>query len=292
MGYIVVMAFFLFWAILVVRRGHLSWHSVVSIYVVAQPVVDLGDELFDYFFDRYDLPTHLLQNRLSDQYLGLYISDAVIFPLIAIVFCYYASRYRHPWLLSLVFATMMGIIEVGLVKSGYIIYHGWAFWVTPALTFVCFRVLAHYSDRLVHYAPPIPYWFWLAGVVYGITEMPAIMGFGVLHFYQYNPQFFYNVIADDRCLELSLGYILGISAGLIAPRVPTRLRFTFFMCLALIMTAIALLFYSLGWLKYHHWNHIYTILRYMVPYLLIYWFDRWETKYLSAKIADAQTGEA
>lgn len=171
--YIIVTIFFLIWASILIRKGHISWHSVISISLVALYISDICDESFDHFFNFYDLPARLLHNPYSDQYLGLVFSDAVIFPLIAIVFCHYSARYHRPWLLSFLFALLMGIIEWFYERTGYMVYYHWNHWLTPLITFMIFRVLAHFAGRFIFYSPPIPYGFWLACLIYAISELPG-----------------------------------------------------------------------------------------------------------------------
>lgn len=86
MLYIIITIFFLIWAIFVIRKGHLSWHSIFSIYVVAILITDYSDEVFDYWLNFFDLPAHLLDNPLADQYLGLTLSDGVIF--LSLLLCF------------------------------------------------------------------------------------------------------------------------------------------------------------------------------------------------------------
>lgn len=103
-----------------------------------------------------------------------------------------------------------------------------------------------------------------------------------MHLYQYNPHIFKTYIANDRSLELLHGYVLGGVAGYLAPKIRQQYKFLLFIGLGLCTVFFALSMYKIGWLKYHHWNHVWTFIRYFTPYIFIYWCDRWELRYLKA----------
>lgn len=276
------MIFFLLWAILVIRKGRLSWHAIISIYVTTLFIVDLGDVSFDHWFNFYDLPAHLLKNQHADHYLGIVFSDGMIFPLIAIIFCYYSVHYHRPWLLSFLFASLLGIFEVGYAKLGYMVYYHWSHWITPAIAFIFLRILAYFADRLVNYSPPISYRFRLLCFTYTFTEWPgALMGWGIMHLYQWRPHFFENYTADDRFTAMTIATAMGGLAAYFSPKTSHRHKPLLFLTLGLGSTIFALWMHDMGLLKYNNWNNFWTIVRYMTPYLIVYWYDGWETAYLT-----------
>ncbi|MPM38164.1 hypothetical protein SDC9_84791 [bioreactor metagenome] len=278
MIYVVTMVFFLLWSIWAIRKGCLSWHTIINLYMVTLLIVDVGDVSFDHWFNFYDIPTYLLNNPY-DLYMGIIFSDGMIFPLIAIVFCYYSVRYRRPWVLSIVFALLLGIIEVGYVKLGYMVYYQWNHWLTPGIIFILCQVLACFSDRFVYYSPPIPYRLCLLSFVYGALEWPgAIMG-GVMRLYNYRPHLFDNELADDRFTAVLFAVVMGGLIAYFAPRIRTRYKLAFFLSLGLLSTGFAFLMFERGWLIYHQWNHLLMSIRYIMPYILIYLYDSWESNY-------------
>ena len=280
MLYIITSIFFLIWAIWIIRKGRLSWHTVVSIYAVVVFATDWGDVPFDYWFNFYDLPIHLLENIDTGHYLAIALSDGVIFPLIAIIFCYYASRNNHHWLLSILFSALIGVIEVIYVKLGYMIYYYWHHLTTPIILLVLFRILAHYSNRFINYSPPVYYPFRLLCCVYVITEWPGTIIEGILHMYQYRPHIFNNDTADARFVSNSFAALMGVVVAIFAPKIRDRYRISLFMTLGLGSILFALLMYSKGFLLYNnYWNHTLTIIRYITPYSLVYLYDKWESVY-------------
>lgn len=274
------MIFFLAWSIYVIRKSGMSWHTVISIYVITLFVVDFGDVPFDFWFNFYDMPVHLLTNLDFGHYLGIVISDGLIFPLIAIVFCYYSVQYNRPWLLSFIFASLLGIIEYFFVKRGFMVYHSWNHWITPVLTFILLRLLSHFSNRLVNYFPPVSYKFRLLCFIYVITEWPgAIMGQGILRFYQYRLNIFQNETADDRFVAMMFATTMGGLAAILISKIPQKFKSIFFLGLGLSSSIFALWMHSKELLIYHHWNNLVTIIRYMTPYLIIILYDHWESAY-------------
>ncbi|MDP4147240.1 MAG: hypothetical protein Q8936_22655 [Bacillota bacterium] len=284
MFYLLLATFFLIWAIIVIKKGQFTWHSILSIYVITNIVVDHGDEIFDYWFYKkcYDLPAHLLKNPAADSYLGLVFSDGVIFPLIAIIFCYYATIWRHPWLLSIIGAPFMALIEVALDKTGFMVCYHWSHWFTLVITFISFRILAHYAHRFIYYSPPVSYRFWLVGVIYVSSDWPGyLVSWGTGQFALYRPHLFVNPVSDDRFTDLMLTTILGICLAYFAPKVRKQFKPFLFLGLSVCWITFAFWMYSRGMLIYNHWSHIGTIARYLEPCILAYFIDRWETNYLS-----------
>ncbi len=278
MAYIVTLLFFLAWSIWAVRKGRFSWHAVVAVYVVTLFVVDYGDVPFDHWFNCYDLPVHLL-SKPYDDYLAIVLSDGLIFPCIAIVFCYYSVRWHRPWLLSLLFAAMLGIIEAGFVASGYMVYHRWNHWLTPAITFISFRLLAHFAARFVYYTPPVSYRLCLLSFIYVISEWPGALFAGVMRFYQYRPHIFGDELADDRFVGMILATVMGGLGAWFAPGLARRYKLAFFLSLGVLSLVFTYVMFESGLLKYRQWSHLWTVVRYLTPYLLVYWYDRWESGY-------------
>jgi hypothetical protein len=265
---------------------------MISIYVVALLITDFGDVPFDYWFNFYDLPVRLLHNPDADHYLGIVFSDGWIFPLMAIVFCYYCVKYLRPWLLSFLFAALLGIMEVGYVKAGYMVYHQWNHWITPALSFILLRFLAHFAARYVYYSPPISYRFRLICFTYVITEWPgAIMGSGLMGLFHWRFHIFENVSADDRFIAMILAAVMGVGGAVVSPMIRQKYKKYLFFGLGLVSALFALWMHQKGWLLYTRWNNVLTIIRYMTPYVLVYLYDRWEFAYTKAAEADPPGGQ-
>lgn len=284
MFFLATLFFFLLWTVWVIRKGPLSWHTVLGIYFITLFVTDIGDVPFDHLFNLYDLHLQMSAGPDAEEYLALILSDGMIFPLIAIVFCYYAAKYRRPWLLSVLFAAMMGIIEYFFVQSGYMVYHRWNHWITPVVTFVLLRLLASFARRFVFYAPPVPYRLLLFCAAYTITALPgAIMNGRVLKLYQFQPGIFAGHIIDDWFISVSLSIFMGVLAAVFAPLIRRQGKIFFFLGLGLVSFLFSSLMYTKGYLLYHHWSHLLNFVRYLTPYLLVYLYDRWESDYRARK---------
>lgn len=286
MLFIITILFFLLWTIWVIHKGPLSGHTVIGIYVTTLFIVDFGDVSFDHFLNLYDLPTRLLNNN---QYLAIVFSDGIVFPLIAIIFCSYSVRYNRPWLLSFLFAAMVGIIEIFYEKFDYMIYHHWNSWLTPVITFILFRVLAHFARQFVYYSPPVSYQFCLMCFVYTISEWPGALLAGVMHLYQYRPYIFADSISDDRFIAMLLATAMGVLAAYFAPKSRQEDKLFLFLSVGFVSVLFALWMYGKGRLIYHNWNHLFTVIRYITPYLIIYLYDRWETNYRDKKLVQLTT---
>ncbi len=277
MLYIITIVLFAFWSILVIRKGDLSWHSVAGLYVTTLLAADTGDVACDYWLNLYDLPGHLLKNPASDHYLGIVFSDGIILPLIAIIFCHYSVKHHRPWLLSFLFAAILGIMEVLYRQLGYMVYHHWSPWVTTLLAFIAFRILAEFAGRFVHRSPPVSYRFRLLCATYVITEWPGAVLSGIMHLYKWRPHLFADPYADDRFTAMTIAVVMGGLAAYLAPKFRDREKPFLFLGLGLVSTVFALWASRSGLLRYYRWDHLWTVVRYMTPYLLVFWYDQWES---------------
>lgn len=279
MLYIITLIFFLIWSIFVIYKGRMSWHAVITIYVISVFISDYGDVPFEFWFNFYDLQVHLLNNLDVGRYLGIILSDGLIFPFIAIIFCYYSVRFDHPWLLSILFAAMLGILEFLYVKLGYMVYYHWNHWLTPLITFITLRIVACFSNRLVHYSPPISYRFRLLCSIYVITEWPGAILCGSLRLYQYKPNIFNNETANDRFVAMILATLMGVLAAFFISKISSSYKIFLFLGLGLVSSIFAVYMHSKELLIYNHWNSVATVIRYIAPYFVVYLYDRWEASY-------------
>jgi hypothetical protein len=147
-----------------------------------------------------------------------------------------------------------------------------------------FRVLAHFAERFVYYSPPVPYWLRLFCFVYTFSGWPeAFTGRGVFILNQWRPHIFDDYSRDDRFIAKSLEIVMGGTSAYLSPKLRQRYKPFLFLGLGVISVIFAFLMYVNGWLQYFHWNHFWTIVRYVTPYLLIYWYDHWESAYCTDK---------
>lgn len=280
MLYSILIFVFFIWSIWAIRKAHMSWHTIIGIYVVTLFIVDLGDVSFDYWFNFYDLPAKLLKNPASDHYLGIVFSDGILFPLLAIIFCSYSVRFNQPWLISIVSGVFLGILEVIFVKLGYMVYHNWNHWLTPLISIGWFRVLAHFSNRFLYHSKPIPYWFRLVCFTYVISEWPgAIMGSGVLLFYRWRLNIFNDITADDRLVAMTVATTMGVIAAIFLPKVKQQYKILVLSGQGLASALIVIWAQINGWMIYEYWNHFATFIRYVAPYTIVYLYDKWESPY-------------
>lgn len=279
MLFLLTLLIFLIWAIYVIHKGKINWHAVLSIYFVTLYIVDYGDVPCDHWFNFYDLPVHLLSRLDVGQYLGIIFSDGLIFPLIAIVFSYYITQYHHPWLLSFIASLILGVMELIYVNLGFMIYYHWYHWTTAVISFFALRVLAIYSERFITYNPPIFYPFRLLCAVYVITEWPgAILG-GVMRLYQFKNNIFENETGNDRFVAMTLATVMGAITALLITKISRKYRIYLFWGMGICSAVFALGMHAAGFLQYNHWNSLFTIIRYILPYVIVFLYDKWESDF-------------
>lgn len=279
MAYIIILSVFFIWLVIVIRKKKYSWHSIVAAYVIGFFIIDLLEIMLNQLFGVYKFPMHLLQNPLDDNQLGIMFVDGLILPTGFIIFSHYI-RKDNRWKMSYIFAVFLSILEWILLKLNYLVYIEWELAYSIAIYAFGFRIGAYLAARIVGYASPIPYPVRLYCFSYAaLAWIGALFGWPVLKLYQFKTGLFDNIMADDRFVDLYSGMALSLICALIVPKVSHRLKAVVFAGIACVGTAFALYFHSKGWLIYHNWNHILSLIRYILPFALIMLYDRWESSY-------------
>ncbi len=172
------------------------------------------------------------------------------------------------------------MLELVYLKFNYLHYLHWNIWLSTIFYIIGIRIYAHFAPRFVSYDPPVPYWIYLMSLKYAATAwIGAVFGGALVSLYQFQPDIFHSKPADDRFVDLGVSFLFAIITAIIIPKTPRRYKILVFATLATLATVGALFMYSRGWLIYHKWNHLLTVLRYFAPYTLIMIYDRWEATY-------------
>ncbi|HEX9059296.1 MAG TPA: hypothetical protein VF941_03880 [Clostridia bacterium] len=279
MFYIITSIFFVVWAVLIIKKIDMSLHSIISIYVVTVFLVDWGDVFFYKWVNFYDIPAKIFRNIDVGNYLGIMFSDGIIFPASAIIFCYYSIRYRRPWLLSILFSSMFGVIEFIFRKYGFMVYHHWNSFATPIITFISLLILSRFSYRFVNYYPPVSYKFRIMCFIYTIGEWPGGITAATLHLYLFRPHVFTDETADSRLVGMITTTLLSVITAIIIDKIHPKYRIVLFAGLGICYSIFAFWLYSKGYMIYNHWNHMLTVIRYLVPFIVVYFYDKWESSY-------------
>jgi hypothetical protein len=278
MLYIFNLIFFLIWAIYVTRKGKLSRHAIVNLYVFTLFIVDIPEVIFNQLMGLYKFPTHLLADPVQDNLLGIVLGDSFILPLVGIIFGCYVKQ-GQPWRMVLPFTLGFVILEWVYLKLGYVHYNHWSIWYSTFFYFIGLRLVAHYAPRFVTYHPPIPYQIRLFCFSYTALVLPSAFFGAIFNLLQWRPGFFEDIHSDDRFTALGSIWVLSLITMIIIPKTPRPYKLAVFIMLAAFATFFALYAYWSGWLIYHHWNHFFTAMRYFVPFAFVMWYDRWETAY-------------
>jgi hypothetical protein len=280
MLYLIYLGFITLWMMILLFKRTLSWHSVITAYVIGVSCADLFEGLFNVILGLYQFPTHLRTNPYFENELGVVFADFLILPFTLIIFVYYATRTDHPWRISISFAAAYIILELIYLKLGYMKYVHWNIWFSSVFYVTGFRYGAYLAPRIVSYNPPVPYRVRLLCFSHMILMwVSAIFALPLLKMYQFKPGFFENFMTDCRVAELVSGDILSVLCTIFIPITPQKLKPLAFGAIALIGASIAIFSYHKGWYIYYHWNLFLSILRYVVPIGLIMVYDRWESEY-------------
>ncbi len=284
MLYVITLAVIGIWMIAVIRKGRLSFHSIVAAYSIAVFTADMFEVLFNLLLGLYKFPTHLHLNPSDDNELGIIFADTLILPFTLIVFVYYASKKINPWKISLPFAIGFIVLEWIFLQFGYMKYIHWSLAISAAFYVTGFRIAAYLAPRIVTYGPPVPYRLRLMAFSHTfIMWVGALFASPLFKMYEYRPGVFKEPMADCRFTDLLTGDILALLITIFIPMIPKKARPIAFAAVACIGISFAFLAHYQGWLIYHRWNHLLTALRYIVPIALIMLYDRWESAYKRGK---------
>jgi len=277
--YLITLAVLLIWMVMLLGRKKLSWHSILTAYVMSVVSIDVLEVLFNLLLKMYSFPTHLLANPLDDNQLGIIFADTLILPFAYIIFVHFAVN-SNPWRISIPFAAAFTVLERIYLHLGYLEYHHWSTWLSAGVYVIGFRIGAELARPIVSYRPPVPYWLRLIAVGH-TTNMwvGAILGLPVLKLYQFHPGLFVHSMADDRFVDLASGLVLAVFSAVLVPRTPGRLKPVILAVLAGIGASFSYYCFLRGWLTYHYWSHSLMVLRYAIPFLLMMLYDRWELPY-------------
>jgi hypothetical protein len=280
------------WLIALLIKRKLSWHSVLTAYVIGEFTADLFEGLFNLILGLYRFPTHLSADPLLENEYGIIFADFLILPFALIIFVHYTARTKHPWLISLLFAALFISLESIFLSLGYTKYIHWNLLYSIAFYVAGFRFGAFLAPRIASYNPPIPYRIRLFCFSHALLMWTSAMfAMPLLKMYQIRPGLHQEYMTDCRVTELLIGDFLAILCVIFIPLLPKKLKSPAFAFIALIGVCIALFFYDKGWLIYHNWNHFFTVLRYFIPLGLIMLYDRWEADYRPKPMVSPQAQE-
>jgi hypothetical protein len=268
------------WLLGVIKNGKYSWHAIINTYFIFLLVVDVPEVFFSHYLGFYRFLIHLLFDFNKDDQLGLIFSDGFILPVFSIIVCHYATQIKNHWRLTFIFTLLQGILEWIYLRLGYLLYHKWNLWLSVTLYFIGIRLSTEYASRLMRYNPPVSYSLRIAAATYSVTVwVGAVLGGLLIRLYEWTPHLFTLQSAEDRFPDVSISWVLALLSAIIVPKIPLKYRPIVFMIFSALATAFCYFAYGHGWLIYHRWNHLLTALRWFIPFIVIMWFDHWESTY-------------
>ncbi|MGP4039132.1 hypothetical protein ACTWP4_04370 [Gracilibacillus sp. D59] len=285
MLYLIHLGVISLWMTIVLCKRKLSWHSIITAYVIGVYCADIFEGLFNLILGLYKFTTHLSTNPIYANEFGVVFADFLILPFTLIIFVYYAARSHHPWRISILFAVLYIILELIYLKLGYLKYINWNIFFSTFFYVVGFRVGAYLAPRISSYNPPVPYRVRLLCFSHMILMwVSTVFALPLLKMYQFKPGFFKDIMTDCRVAELISGDILAILCAIFIPITPQRLKPLVFAGIALVGVTIAIFAYQKGWFIYYNWSLLLSALRYVVPIGIIMLYDRWESSYKTISI--------
>lgn len=270
----IIFSLWLFW---VLSKGKYSWHAIMSAYGIFLLTIDAVEAITSSALGFYSFPTHLFSDPIKDETFGFIISDGIILPFTSIILCHYVTQTKKYWRILFIFILLQLILEWVYLSSGYLLYHRWNIGLSFILYFVGSYITAKYASRLMRYNPPVPYSVRLAGVTYAALEWPVAFLVGLLKLFEWKPELFPQLFAKQPLPFIAVAWVLVLLAAVIVPKTLFKYRPMVFLILAALATFFFYFAYEQGWLIYYRWNHFLTALRLFVSFIILIWYDRWES---------------
>jgi hypothetical protein len=258
------------------KTKRISWNSFWTIFSIALITVDLVEVIINIILDLYKFPANLYTNPVKDNFLGILFADSIILPLTAVAFCYFVKS--HPWRTSIIFTIMYTFLEWIYLKLGFLQYFGWKLYYSALAYLIGFSLFAPIANKFINCPTKIPYFISLTTFAYVMLVIPGAIPDVLFHLHYWRPGIMRDFWADDRIADLGSCLIIAIIIGIIIPKTPLLYKLPIFIVFTLLTVLFGFISYWKGWLVYVKWNHFLTFIRYTLPFLFLYWYDKWQVK--------------
>lgn len=258
------------------KTKRVSWNSFWTIFTIALITVDIIEIFINLIFNLYKFPTNILSDPDKDNFLGILCADSIILPLTAILFCYCVKS--HPFKTSIIFTIVYTFLEWIYLKLEYLIYLNWKLHYSALAYIIGFSFFSKYANKLIDRPYKVPYYISITCFAYFILVIPGAIPDVLLNMYNFRPGLVQDFWVDDRISDLGSCLVIANIVGFIIPRVPVKYKKLSFIVLAILSVSFGLISYFNGWLIYNKWNHFLTIIRYCFPFLILYFYDKWQIK--------------
>jgi hypothetical protein len=265
------------WLLWVINKGNYSWHAIINAYCIFLLTIDAVETILSSALGFYTFPAHVFSDPIKDSILGFIISDGIILPFISIILCHYVTQNKKYWYLIFSFSLMQIVLEWIYLSSGYLLYHKWNIALSFTLYLIGSYLTAKYASSLMRYNPPVPYSVRLAAATYVSIEWPVAVLVGLINLFEWKPELFPHLFQKQPLPFIAIAWVLTLLAAVIVPKILSKYRPMVFLILATLGTYFFYFAYGKGWLIFYHWNHFLTALRLFVSFIILIWYDRWES---------------
>jgi hypothetical protein len=276
MLYFIQIVIMLVWVGWLLKTKRVCWSAFVNIYVLTLFVVDVIEICFNLLLGYYKFPAHIFSDPVKDNFLGILCADSVILPLTAIIFCYHVKN--HPWKTSFVFAVVMFFLEWLYLRFGYLRYYKWTILYSALAYIIGFSIFSRFANSFIYRPFKVPYFIRITCFAYAVLVLPGAIPDTLLHLHYWHPGIVTDLWSDDRITDLGSCLIIAIVIGIIIPRTTTKYKLPTFTVLAIWTVLFGLFSFWQGWLIYNRWNHYLTFIRYVIPFVVLFWYDKWQAK--------------
>lgn len=276
MFFIIIVIVNLIWAVYLYQKRKIDLHTIIVVYSLSLLLIDIPEIIFITIFNLYKFHVQLLTNPIMDSHLGIILSDGVIIPLIGIVIYCYIKPYRV-WRYVFLFTGMHLALELLFLRFGYLEYINWSIWHSATAYLLGITIISY--TFLFFKLKSIPFWLKITTFSYPIFSWWGVIFNGLLGFYILRPYIFENKDADTMIGDLGITWIIVLIHAIFVSHVSYSVRKYIYILGALIISVFYIWLNSKGISIYYYWNNLFMILRWSIPFVLMYLFDRWDRKY-------------
>lgn len=168
MIYLVLLVALMLWAVIALRDRPLR--EYVAIYFACVLLTAFAEPLFARFLQVYEIHMWLLPGRRDDNQATFMLIGLGLDPLLGVIYARYCKK--HPVVIALVGAVLLGALEWWLVVEGYMFYlKTWHPTFTAAAYFGLFMLIWRISVG----AWPLPLWVHTYGLTLWVAELSDML---------------------------------------------------------------------------------------------------------------------
>lgn len=254
------------WAIVALRDRTVMMHA--STFFTCSLIAIPAELATLRFLNSYEWHMRLLADQEADVMVASIII-AWLNPLLGTLYARYCQP--RPILKAFLSSIALGLIEILLVNTGFLVYHFW----NPILTVVLFLAYFLVVWRISHIVTRIPSWLHLLGFTIWFSLMIDIPLQGICWLWQFQISFFGDTVRDNRLFSAIPNFMILTPCAIAISLAKPQRKLVWAIVAIAVLTLIEAAVVATGFLIYHQWSLGWSSVKYTVVILASIAYKRW-----------------